>query len=111
MSDVNIKHGFPPFLSTTDEWEYLYITQREWRDRVAAKCGYKWKFCLTPSSWRKLSEDSRLAVQDILNGLGAQGWELVACVPISVTFLGIGGSIGADTVFKRRVQAEGQKDD
>jgi hypothetical protein len=89
--------------AAADQWEYLYLSRREWRERVIAKCGYRWRLLLTPTARQKFQQDQESAIQDVLNELGQQGWELVGWVPATLTILGSGGSIGSEAIFKRRV--------
>jgi hypothetical protein len=100
MASDNETNGNPP----VDQWEYLYLSSREWRDRVAAKLGYHWRLLLTPTARQQFNEEHKQATEAVLNDLGREGWELVGMLPLLVVLLGSGGSFGSDAVFKRLVR-------
>jgi hypothetical protein len=108
-SDSMRETGGPRSTATAvEQWEYFYLSSREWRERVVAKCGYRWKLLLTQSARERFHNDQERAVEEVLNDLGSQGWEMVAMVPVMVTFLGSGGTFGSQSIFKRRIGVAAQ---
>jgi hypothetical protein len=99
MLDDDQRHSLGP---AADHWEYLYLSRRDWRERVIAKCGYRWKSLFTSAAVERHQQDQDAAIEAVLNELGDQGWELVGLVPINLTIFASGGFIGADAIFKRR---------
>jgi hypothetical protein len=93
-----------------EQWEYLYLSRREWRERVIAKCGYRWKLLLTPAARQRFQQDQETAIESVLNELGREGWELVGLLPATLVLLGSGGSIGCDAIFKRQRARPDQAD-
>jgi len=90
-----------------EQWEYLYLSRRQWRDRVAAKVGYRWKPLLTPGARQRFHEDHEREIESVLNDLGRQGWELAGLLPVALTVFGGGGSLWSDAIVKRRVGQHG----
>jgi uncharacterized protein DUF4177 len=88
----------------SEKWEYFYLSRREWRERIIAKCGYRWKWLFTAVARQQFNSEQEEAIEAVLNDLGNQGWELVGLIPVTMTVFGSGGSLGAEAIFKRRIQ-------
>lgn len=83
------------------KWEYYYLSNAEWKERVAQKIGYKFKFLFGRNQRTEHRADCEKAIGEILNELGSEGWELVSSLPLQHIVLGFGGSTGSEMIFKR----------
>ena len=83
------------------KWEYYYLSNAEWKQRVAEKVGYTFKFLFGRDQRKEHRKKCEQAIQDILNELGDEGWELASSIPVIQAVLGSGGSSASEMIFRR----------
>lgn len=80
--------------------EYLYLSRLEKKWIVQQKVGYRWKLLLTSAARQSFQDDVQRAITEMLNDLGADGWQLAGIAPVAV----FGTSLGCEMIFQRTVQ-------